>query len=393
VLYDRHGCGLSSRNRTSFTAEDDLADLDAVIAALGAERIDLFGISTGGFISVRFAADRPERVGHLILWGTGALYDHTKFPPEVEKRSRALNDLRESDLDAYMRAMATQMFPDGIAPDTFRDFVRLNLETASVEMQASLETVVFDNRELLTRVQAPTLVLHRKRDQMVPLIAGQYLAKHIPAARFVALEGGEHLPFFGDIEPGLHAIVDFITEGEHSGATATTQAAIPQSGTAIILFTDIADSTTLTERLGDAAFRDHARSLDDVLRTIITTNGGSPIEGKLLGDGVLATFPAASQAIAAARACEQACANTPLKLHLGIHAGDVIRESNNVFGGAVNIASRICALSAPGEILVSATVRDLARTSASVSFEDRGPHDLKGIADPVHLFAVRPAPL
>ena len=162
---------------------------------------------------------------------------------------------------------------------------------------------------------------------------------------------------------------------------------------AVILFTDIADSTALTEHLGDAAFRDHARSLDDVLRTIITTNGGTPIEGKLLGDGVLATFPAASQAIAAARACEAACAGTPLKLHLGIHAGDVIRESYNVFGGAVNIASRICALSEPGEILVSATVRDLARTSAGVSFEDRGPHTLKGIADPVHLFAIHPAPL
>ncbi len=67
----------------------------------------------------------------------------------------------------------------------------------------------------------------------------------------------------------------------------------------------------------------------------------------------------------------------------------MIREANNVFGGAVNIASRISGLSAPGEVLVSATVRELARTSAGVAFEDRGEQALKGIADAVRVFAVR----
>ena len=75
--------------------------------------------------------------------------------------------------------------------------------------------------------------------------------------------------------------------------------------------------------------------------------------------------------------------------HFGIHAGDVIREEGNVFGGAVNIAARISALSAPNEILVSDVVRTLARTSAGVQFEDRGEHMLKGIAEPQRVFAVR----
>jgi adenylate cyclase len=69
--------------------------------------------------------------------------------------------------------------------------------------------------------------------------------------------------------------------------------------------------------------------------------------------------------------------------------GDVIREEGNVFGGAVNIASRISALSAPGEVLVSRTVADLARTSAGVTFEDRGEHALKGVEEPQHVYAVR----
>jgi adenylate cyclase len=78
-----------------------------------------------------------------------------------------------------------------------------------------------------------------------------------------------------------------------------------------------------------------------------------------------------------------------LQLHLGIHAGDVIREGNNVYGGAVNIAARIAGASEPGEVLVSDTVRSLARTSAGVAFDDRGEQSLKGVADPQRLFAVR----
>jgi adenylate cyclase len=114
---------------------------------------------------------------------------------------------------------------------------------------------------------------------------------------------------------------------------------------------------------------------------------------------VLATFPAASQAIDAAFKCNAAAEATDdgraealrLRLHIGIHAGDVIREQNNVYGGAVNIASRISGLSAPGEVLVSDIVRGLARTSAGVTFEDRGEHALKGVADPQRVFAVRAA--
>jgi class 3 adenylate cyclase len=161
------------------------------------------------------------------------------------------------------------------------------------------------------------------------------------------------------------------------------------AGTAVILFADIAGSTALTERLGDAAFRERARELDGALREAIASNGGTPIEGKLLGDGVLAVFGAAREAIACAHACHAAADGAGLALHVGIHAGDVIRESNNVYGGAVNIAARVAAEAAAGETLVSGTVRDLARTSAGVSFEDRGERALKGIEDPVRLYEVR----
>src|SRR6058998_2262622 len=147
----------------------------------------------------------------------------------------------------------------------------------------------------------------------------------------------------------------------------------------------------LTERLGDTAFRQKARDLDAALRTVIREHAGTAIEGKLLGDGVLAVFGSARQAIEAALACGGAGSHAGLHLHLGLHAGDVIREDNNVYGGAVNIASRISGLAAPGEVLVSETVRSLARTSAGVRFEDRGEQSLKGVGEPVRVWAVREA--
>jgi adenylate cyclase len=149
------------------------------------------------------------------------------------------------------------------------------------------------------------------------------------------------------------------------------------------------DSTPITLRIGDAAFRARSRDLDAGLRDVIRGAGGTTVEGKVLGDGVMATFVSASRAIEAALKCNEAAAKTELLLHVGLHAGDVIHEGDNVYGGAVNMAARVCGLSQPGEVLVSETVRALARTSADVRFEDGGQHELKGIEEPQRLYAVR----
>lgn len=159
--------------------------------------------------------------------------------------------------------------------------------------------------------------------------------------------------------------------------------------TVVILIVDIVDSVPHTERLGDAAFRERARELDGLLRTHVRQHRGATVDGKLVGDGVLAIFPSARSAIACAMQCGALSASVELELHLGIHAGDVIRDAGNIYGGAVNIASRISAATKAGEILVSDTVRGLARTSAGVSFEDRGEYILKGIEEPMRLYTVR----
>ena len=230
----------------------------------------------------------------------------------------------------------------------------------------------------------PTLVLHRRQFRLGGIGLARELASKIQDARLAVLEGASVASWMDDTERAVTAIDEFLGEG----AEADTKTELPE-GMAVILFADIADSTALTEQLGDTAFREKARELDASLRTIIRECAGTPVEGKVLGDGVLAVFTSARQAIECALRCNGAGESVGLQLHLGIHAGDVIREGNNVYGGAVNIAARIAGASAPGEVLVSDTVRGLARTSAGVTFDDRGEHELKGIEGPQRLFVVR----
>jgi class 3 adenylate cyclase len=242
------------------------------------------------------------------------------------------------------------------------------------------ESRAWNVRPFLRAVRAPTLFLHARDHVNFPSEPVRRLASDIAGSRVVLLDVGDTQP----LTPKALAII-----GQFLGMTAPQPARRELvDGTAVIMFTDIVDSAALTERMGDGPFRAAARSLDERMRTAIAAAGGHTIEGKLLGDGVLAVFRSARAAIDAARACIDLSAGGELSLHLGLHAGDVQREGDNVFGGAVNIAARICALSEPGEILVSGTVRDLARTSAGVTFVSRGERALKGIADSVPIFAV-----
>jgi class 3 adenylate cyclase len=181
---------------------------------------------------------------------------------------------------------------------------------------------------------------------------------------------------------------DTTPESAHGGGRGREEEE-PTHSTAVILYVDVVDSTALTGRIGDAAFRDRSRELDARLRRAIRDRGGDPVEGRTLGDGVFALFPSARQALDAAFLCRDAAVTIQLPVHTGIHAGDVLREAGNAYGGAVNLAARIADQTAPDEILASLTVRDLARTSSDVVFEDRGERAIKGVEEPVRLFAVR----
>ena len=388
IRFDGRGTGLSQRAVDGeLSLEAHCRDLDAVVNATQLSEIACLAPLSWGPIAIQYAATHPHNVAALILWGSYATPTEL-FPAETME---SLASLCRTNW-ALAAQMMGDMTREGQPAEIGLQFGASNAASTSGDVAARfIEDAVrtLDVRGTLASVATPTLVLHRMDSQMAPFAAGQALAAGIPGAAFVPLSGHTGHWALEAPEETVDAINQFLRSARPA-SSGPPFAATP-SGTAIVLFTDIVDSTALTELLGDAVFRTASRTLDETIREAMRETGGTPVDGKVLGDGVMGVFTSASQAIAAARRCISLSAESELRLHVGLHAGDVIREKDNVYGGAVNIASRICGLSEPSEILVSQTVRDLARTSAGVQFDDRGEHDLKGIADPVRVFAVRSA--
>ena len=388
VRFDWRAQGLSQRNVPPPPDYWDLLDIVAVVDALEVAQIDLVCCGAGGFGGVTFASRYPDRVRNLILWTVPA-DGGTWGSREVE----IATTLVDKDYRLFTETVAGAIlgWDDPAASHAWAQFMRRAInerdhQTLFAESRVELHPRTAEEvRELLTHITARTLIIHPDRFRNMPVENAQRLASSIPGARLVVTAGGTPLPIDAEATALIEAFLDGVTRPTRSGARTEP------AHTAVILFADIVDSTALTERLGDAAFRAKARDLDGALRAVIRESGGAVIDAKTLGDGVLATFPAAAQAIDAALRFEAAADAPGLQLHVGLHAGDVIREEGNVFGGAVNIAARVSALSAPGEVLVSDLVRGLARTSAGVTFEDRGEQSLKGVGEPVRVYAVRRA--
>ncbi len=385
VVYDRRGVGLSDRERTAFTVEADVCDLETIVDHIGLKRFALMGNFHLGPAAIAYAARHTRKVSRLILYGT---YASGRYLTRDEMKT-SMTSMMRTHWGMGSRTLADLTAP-GADGDVLERIAHIYRDSATGDMAADLLEMAYstDVSELLPKIKVPTLVLHRGT-RAVPFRLSRELTSLLPNAQLRTLEGTFYWPWLGDSDSVVRCIFDFLgTEAESERAPAVAESPLP-SGTAVILFADIVDSTALTEKLGDSAFRDKARKLDDALREIIREADGTAIEGKLLGDGVMSVFASAKNAIDAALRFGEAGGSVGLALHLGIHAGDVIREGNNVYGGAVNIAARISGESEAGEVLVSDTVRGLARTSAGVSFEDRGERELKGIEGPQRLFAVR----
>ena len=380
VRYDHRGFGLSNRDITDFSIDALELDLEAVVEQLEHTKIRLVSTGFAVPIAVRFAARHQERLSHLVIWGGSAAGKDM-----ANASFESIYTLAEKDWtmasESYVHAVEgwsrheraserAAWLRESVAAPMFVSFMR--------------EAKDWDARGFLTQIEVPTLILQPQGRQYLSIEAGRNMAAATPSSRLVLYDGSAS----GTSPDALSALASFLFDGAQVEPKPASASATTKTGMTAILFADIVDSTGLTEELGDSAFRERARELDGALRTIIRDHGGTPVEGKLLGDGVLATFTSARQAIVTALACGRAGEDGGLPLHLGLHAGDVIREEGNVFGGAVNIAARIAGESAAGEVLVSQTVRELARTSAGVTFEDKGERTLKGVGEAVRVWAV-----
>jgi class 3 adenylate cyclase len=158
-----------------------------------------------------------------------------------------------------------------------------------------------------------------------------------------------------------------------------------------ILFTDIVESTSLTQRLGDAGVMEMVRAHDKIVRGTLERHRGSEV--KHTGDGLMAAFPSIVSAIESAVEIQrrisdaEATGRIPLRVRIGIAAGEPVTERNDLFGATVQLAARLCSRADPGGILVAGAVHDLA-LGKGFAFRSRGRLRLKGFDSPMPAFEV-----
>jgi class 3 adenylate cyclase len=231
-----------------------------------------------------------------------------------------------------------------------------------------------DVRHALPLVHAPTLVLNN-HNPLIPISHGQYIAEHVPGARFVELpgEGTQLLWDPGVVDEAAEFLTGVRPEVEIDRILTT------------VLFTDIVGSTARATELGDHRWRELRDAHNDAVRAELRRYRGREIDTN--GDGFVASFDGPARAIRCARAIIDATHALGIELRAGLHTGECLVRGDDLAGVAVHIAARVGALAEAGEVLVSRTVVDLVAGS-DVRFSDRGEHELKGVPDVWRLFAV-----
>jgi len=391
VRYDGRGSGLSDREVADYSLDAHLLDLEAVVQRLGLERFDLLGPMNGGPAAIVYAAHHRERVSHLVLWCTYARGSDYFGSPQVQ----GLMGLIDKDWEFYTEALAHARM--GWSTDEqARRFARFIRDSFTPQGWQALVGAFaqHDASALLAEVGCRTLVLHRREVSMPPVDLARGLASRIPDARLVILEGASLAPYLGDTEAVLATIDEFLGEGQEPAAVLA-EAAAP-GGFRTVLFTDIVGHTAIMRRLGDEKGREVLREHERITREALRQHGGTEV--KTMGDGFLASFSSVTKAVECAIAMQTAFAahnaaqaepvEAPIRVRIGLSAGEPIEEEGDIFGETVILAARVAAKAEGGEILASLAVRELCAGKGFL-FADRGEVALRGFEDPVRLYELR----
>lgn len=399
VVFDKAGVGLSDPVPKVRTLEERVAEIEAVMDAVGYDHAAIMGISEGGPAAIMLAATRPDRVDFLVLAGTfgvsniPSMSDEGTDPEVLAQRFVELtgeqyrvSPQQFARLSTFLRAVRdewgsgkalTQLFPSIRSEAKLRMLERMSASPGMARATVAAGTQV-DVRHILPAVSAPTLVLHAT-DDAIPIQGGRYLADHIPGARLYEMPGADHAPWLGDPARFLAEVEGFLT-GSRSGA-------VTRRSLRAVLFTDIVGSTQHAATLGDAVWHARLEQVDAATRDLVERNGGTVI--KSTGDGHLATFTGPAQALSCASALIEAFEAVDLELRQGVHVGECELLGDDIGGIAVHIAARVMGQAGAGEILVSGTVRDLV-VGSGLGFDDRGERELKGVPGRWRILALRP---
>jgi len=276
VRFDERGCGMSDWEAGDLSPERRIDDLETVIAAAGLkEPFVMLGISGGGSVCLEFAARHPERVSHLLLYGAYARGVARRGDPESARAHRAIVDLARfgwgQENPAFRQVFTSRFFPEG-TDEQIGWFNELCRKTTSPRMAAALleSRAMVDAVSCLEKVRTPTLVLHARDDQVVPLAEGRAIASGIPGAQFVELDSKNHILLAN--EPAWErfqtAVLEFTgREAEPAGEDPAFASLTAREREVLALLTrglgnaDIAGRLSLSEK----TVRNHISNLFDKL--------------------------------------------------------------------------------------------------------------------------------
>lgn len=192
------------------------------------------------------------------------------------------------------------------------------------------------------------------------------------------------------IEVDLSAVEAFLGRIDDPAHSKAGETASPDAAFRAVMFTDIVGSTAMTARLGDARAVEMVRAHDAIVRRALKDFEGDEV--KHTGDGIMASFVDAVVAIRCARSIQSSlevfnmASSEPLSLRIGIDAGEPVADSNDLFGGTVQMAARLCAAADPDSIFVTETIRSFAPSAIEVI--ERGNQSMKGFSEPVPVYEV-----
>jgi class 3 adenylate cyclase len=195
-----------------------------------------------------------------------------------------------------------------------------------------------------------------------------------------------------EVTPDLADAFMGAAEIDEGGAALLPNNKERDPGTRTVLFTDIVESTSMTQRFGDEAALAMLKVHDRIVRAALLATSGREV--KHTGDGIMAVFVSAASAIRCGIDVQQGLSRhrsenpeRPIKVRIGMAAGEPIEHHNDLFGSTVQLAARLCAQADPQQILVSNAVAELCLGKA-LPFKDLGPITLKGFEQPVHVHAL-----
>jgi class 3 adenylate cyclase len=384
IHFDRRGTGLSDSVPVDALPdlETQVEDVIAVLDAAESERPALLGVSDGTLVAMLLAATHPGRCRALVLYAPAGMQAVTPDHP-IGWTLEAIEESVQIMTDGLVQGGGGSewLAPSRVGDERFEAQLG-RLQRSAVRPGAIghyyRQSMLSDVRPILPTIQAPTLVIHRTDDRIVPIELGREVAALIPGATFVELPGSDALLFSGDTDRAVEEVEEFLT-GARTGAEF-------ERVLATLVFTDIVDSTRMAADVGDRRWRELLDRHDELVRRELDRFKGREIV--TTGDGFLVTFDGPGRAVRCALSITRAAAPIGVEIRAGVHTGEVDLRGSDVGGLAVHIAARVAALAAPGEVLVSSTVKDLL-VGSGIEFEARGEHVLKGVPDTWRLFAAQ----